>query len=424
MYKIFLEIFNISILATWVILAVLILRKVLKKAPAWSRCALWSVVGLRLVCPFRIHSSLSLIASRYPLGLTQLYRSQPQLNSGIDALDEVVNPVFSQAFGWEGSPDLTPLRAFMTIGGWVWLTGVVVLLGYMAVSYLWTCRNLRLSAPLEDHVYQCDTVQTPFILGILKPRVYLPSVMKQEEYIHILAHERAHIRRKDYWWKPLGFAILAVYWFNPLVWLAYVLLCRDMEQAADERVIDGFSVEERKAYSETLLRYSVPRSSLRGCPLAFGEVGVKQRIKSVLAYRKPAKWIVITATVLCLLAVICFTTEPWPITNPTDIAGKSFGQGEYAFGTSIYFWEDGVYNCTPFGLLSSTIDVGHWEIEGKVLHLWKVQEVFSAEDGKAYHMVTRHYYFTITKRGLVFRAAESDLLYGVEDGELLTCYDK
>lgn len=399
MTRIFMEVLNVSIMAGWMIMAVLLLRLLMKKAPAWVRCSLWGIVGLRLLWPFHITSGISLIPSRYTLPYGQLYRSAPELDTGIHLLDAVINPAFSMLFQSEPSNSVNPLQVVAAVAGQVWLVGLLVMAEYILLSYLWLNRGLRVCAPLEGNAYLCDHVQTPFILGIRKPKIYLPTTMAEEEYPQILAHERAHLERKDHWWKLLGFVLLTVHWFNPLMWVAYRLLCRDMECAADERVIRDMPVEKRKVYCETLLRYSVSRSGLGACPLAFGEVDVKQRIKSVLRYQKPMRWVAVAAVVLCIVMVLCFLTEPGYLRQPEDITGKSFHLlgNDYFDQISISIHENGVYNYCSGGLLSSTIHVGNWELEGNTLRL---REWVGDEQ-------TREYYFTVTGDGIIYRAESS-----------------
>lgn len=345
MSKVFLELLNISIMTGWVVLVVLLLRVLLKKAPAWVRCALWGIVGLRLVWPFHISSPVSLIPSRHTLPYGQLYDYTPELNTGIDVLDEVINPGFTQAFESEIANSVNPLQVWLELAGWVWLLGMVVMAVYAAVSFLRLRRRVAVSMPLEGQVYLCDRLDSPFILGLLRPRIYLPSGCEEAQKAHILAHENCHLARKDHWWKPLGFALLTVHWFNPLLWLAYILLCRDMELACDERVIRQMTPQEKKAYSEVLLRYSISKAGIGACPLAFGEVGVKQRIKAVLDYKKPVLWIVIAAIVVCAIAAVCLLTEPSIIpemyfpTGSTSIPEEYLGVSTFK-GLEVYVWDD------------------------------------------------------------------------------------
>ena len=196
------------------------------------------------------------------------------------------------------------------IAGWVWVLGMIAMAVYAAVSYLRLRRIVRVSMPAGEGVYLCDHIASPFILGIVRPRIYLPSELPQENWACILAHERAHLARRDHWWKPLGFLLLTVFWFQPLLWLAYILLCRDVEQACDEKVIQSLSESEKREYSQVLLECSVPGKWITACPLAFGETGVKHRIRAVLHYKKPTLWILIIALIACTVLAVCFLTDP------------------------------------------------------------------------------------------------------------------
>lgn len=316
MSEVFLEVLNTGIMAGWLVLAVLLARLLLKNAPAWAKCALWAIVGLRLLWPFEIESVLSLVPSAQTLPPAALYTDEPEIHTGINYLNSTVNPTFTQTFQPEPSASVNPLQVAVFVAAILWLLGIVAMLGYALVSYLRLRRRVRVSMPVGEGVYLCDNISSPFILGLVKPKIYLPSDLPQEKWEDILSHERAHLARKDHWWKPLGFVLLAVFWFHPLLWLAYVLLCRDVEQACDEKVIKTLSPEEKQNYSQVLLECSVPRKWITACPLAFGEIGVKQRIKAVLHYKKPTLWIIIAALVLCTVLAVCFLTEP-----VTDQAG-------------------------------------------------------------------------------------------------------
>lgn len=310
MTELFLAILNTGIMAGWVVLAVLLLRLLLRKAPAWVKCALWGIVGLRLIWPFRIESIFSLIPSTQTLPAGELYDHTPELQTGIRPLDALVNPVFTHTFESPISNSANPLQVAVGIGAILWLAGVAAMAVYTLVSYLRLRRRVRVNMPVEEKVYLCDQVKTPFILGIARPRIYLPSALPEEKWESILAHERAHLARKDHWWKPMGFLLLAVYWFHPLLWLAYLLLCRDIETACDERVIREMSAAEKKRYTQTLLECSLPGGRIAACPLAFGEIGVKQRIRAVLDHQKPALWIILASVAVCAVAAVCFLTSP------------------------------------------------------------------------------------------------------------------
>ncbi|NLA95797.1 MAG: transcriptional regulator, partial [Clostridiaceae bacterium] len=288
MASLFLKFLNMSITAGWLILAVTGLRLLLKKAPKWQVCLLWSVVGIRLVFPFSLKSALSLIPSAQTVSPDILYSADPGIQSGIPAFNSWVNPVISETFIQSAGASVNPLQVWTQVAAYIWLAGMVLLLLYTAFSYGRLKRKVRASIGLEDRVFICDEIDMPFILGLFKPRIYLPSGLGEDQQALIMAHERAHLERRDHWWKPLGFLLLTLYWFNPLSWLAYILLCRDIEMACDEKVVRDLGKEGRLEYSQTLLASSIPHRAIMACPLAFGEVAVKERIRSVLHYKKPA----------------------------------------------------------------------------------------------------------------------------------------
>ena len=311
MDAVFVKLFNMSMAAGWMILAVLLLRLLLRKAPHWFHCLLWGFVAVRLVCPVSFQSVLSLIPSTETINLHNVrYDEHPQIQSGVAAVNRVVNPVIENTFAPPEPTSVNPLAVWMYVAGVVWLIGVVVLLHFAVVSYVRLHRQVRFAARLSGNVWQCDEIHAPFILGMFRPRIYLPSGIDDASMGYVLAHERAHLKRFDHWWKPLGYALLTVYWFHPLVWVAYVLFCRDIELACDEKVIVSYDMEEKKAYSGALLAMSMNRRQALVCPLAFGEVGVKERVKSVLNYKKPTFWLLAAAVLACVVVVVCFLTDP------------------------------------------------------------------------------------------------------------------
>ena len=312
MSEVFLKVVNMSISAGWLVLAVLALRLILKKAPKWVNVLLWGIVAIRLICPFSIESALSLIPSTETISPEIMMDWTPEISTGIEPLDQVVNPVISTSFAPQGMASANPLQVLIPVAANLWLLGVLILLAYTAISYLTLRYKLRTAVILRDNVFQCETVSSPFVLGILKPRIYLPYAMDGKNLGHVVAHEQAHIRRNDHWWKPLGFLLLTVYWFNPLMWVAYILLCRDIELACDEKVIVELGNDQRADYTQALVSCAVNRRMIAACPLAFGEVGVKDRIKSIMNYRKPTFWIIVTALVVCLVVAVCFLTDPNP----------------------------------------------------------------------------------------------------------------
>ena len=311
MNELFLKIINMSISASWLILAVLILRLVLKKAPKWVNVLLWGIVAVRLICPLSFESALSLIPSSETIPLDIEMAAKPTIDSGVPAINSVVNPVLSSfAPPQHVLTSANPLQIWIPILNIIWLIGVGALLLYTAVSYWRLCRKVDTAVRYKDNIFQSENVSSPFVLGIIKPRIYLPFNMNGQDLEHVVAHEQAHIRRKDHWWKPLGFLLLTIHWFNPLMWLAYVLLCRDIELACDEKVIKELGNEQRADYMQALVACSVNRRMIAACPLAFGEVGVKERVKSVMNYKKPAFWVIIIAVIICVGVAVCFLTNP------------------------------------------------------------------------------------------------------------------
>lgn len=310
MSELFLKIINMSISAGWLILAVLILRLVLKKAPKWVNVVLWGIVAVRLLFPFSIESALSLIPSAETVSPEIMMDAAPRVNTGVPAINGVVNPVIGRSFAPSPGSSANPLQIWIPVLATVWVVGVVCFLAYTAATYWRLRRRIGTAVLLRDNILQSENVSSPFVLGVIKPRIYLPFQMDGQDLEHVVAHERAHIRRRDHWWKPLGFLLLAIHWFNPLMWLAYVLLCRDIELACDEKVIRGLDSEHRADYSQALLACSVNRRVIAACPLAFGEVGVKDRVKSVMNYRKSAFWVIALAAAVCAVAAVCFLTDP------------------------------------------------------------------------------------------------------------------
>ena len=331
MSGIFLKLLNLSISASWLVLVVLALRLVLKRAPKWVNVLLWGMVALRLMLPFSIESALSLIPSAETLSPEVVrFDPAPTITSGVTIIDNAVNPSLSESFAAAPLASVNPLYVWTYLAGWVWLIGLAAMLAYALVSYLRLRRRVSASIPLRENIYVCDEVPSPFILGIVRPRIYLPSALDEAQRGSVLSHERAHLARRDHWWKPLGFALLAVYWFNPLLWLAYTLLCRDIELACDERVLRGMDAGQIKDYSNALLACSVPRRMIAACPLAFGEVGVGARVKNALRYKKPAFWVVAASVAVCVVVAVCFLTDPPTDTDAAGLVGFHREQVTYA----------------------------------------------------------------------------------------------
>ncbi len=312
MSTVFLKILNMSISASWMVLAVLILRLLLKKAPKWIGVLLWGIVAIRLICPFSIESAISLIPSAETVSPEIMMDWTPEISTGIDPLDKVVNPIITGSFAPKPYASANPLQILIPVFGNLWLLGIFVMMTYSAVSFLLLRRKVSAAVLLRDNIFQSERVLSPFVLGLIKPKIYLPFQINEQDMEQVIAHEKAHIRRKDHWWKPLGFLILTLHWFNPLMWLGYALLCRDIELACDEKVIKDLDADQKADYSQALLNCSVNRTAIAACPLAFGEVGVKGRVRSVLNYKKPAFWLLVIAIVATVAVAVCFLTNPSP----------------------------------------------------------------------------------------------------------------
>lgn len=310
MGEFFLTIVNMSISASWIVLAILVLRILLKKAPKWIMVLLWGIVGIRLICPFSFESILSLIPSAETISPEIMLDRTPQINSGFPGFNNVINPVISNSLSPDPVASANPLQIWIPLLGVVWVIGIAFMLVYTAISYWCVKRKVGTAVLLRDNIFQSERVVSPFVLGIVRPKIYVPFGMNAQDMEHVIAHENAHLRRKDHWWKPLGFLILTIHWFNPLVWLGYVLLCRDIELACDEKVIRDLNTSQKADYSQALLTCSVNRRMIAACPLAFGEVGVKDRVKSVLNYKKPAFWIVVAGIIVSVIMAVCFLTNP------------------------------------------------------------------------------------------------------------------
>lgn len=321
----FIDLVNISITASWVVLAVVVIRFCLKKAPKWLSCALWGVVALRLVFPFSLESELSLIPSTQTINPSAIYNDSFEVDTGFSAVDNAVNgtventvvntvnnTVDSTVNSLKENADVSVTEGVGIAGiiAFVWLIGMFAMAGYAFISFLRLKLKLRTAVKKEGNIYQSESVGSPFVLGLLRPRIYMPYKTDEADIPLVVAHEKAHIKRFDHIIKPLGYLLLSVHWFNPLMWVAYILLCRDIEAACDEKVIKELGEDVRKSYSTALLNASISRRSVAACPLAFGEVGVKERIKGVMNYKKPAFWVIIAGVAVCIIAAVCLLTNP------------------------------------------------------------------------------------------------------------------
>ena len=340
---IFLKLLNRSIAAGWLILAVLVLRFLFRKAPGWFFCALWGIVALRLLCPFSPVSPLSLLPSGETLSpYTVQFSTEPEIQSGVPALDHALNPIIQDTFAPSPGASVNPLYVWTFFAAVLWGIGAFCLLAHGLAALIRIRSRIRESVPFRDNLRLCDSINAPFILGILRPRIfpvrrlglsrllfprpghfiripriYLPADTDQAQLPYILAHEQAHLKRLDHWWKPLAYLLLSVYWFHPLIWVAYHLFCRDLELACDEKVIRDLSLEEKKAYSHALVSCSLQQRLVLTCPLAFGEISVKKRVNRILHYQKPALWLLAAAAAAGIITAVCFLTDP-----PENIPGS------------------------------------------------------------------------------------------------------
>ncbi len=347
MTEVFLKLLNMSISATYIVLAVILMRLCLRRAPRWISMVMWSAVALRLVCPFSIESITSLIPSAETIPQDIVYAETPAIQSGISYVNAAVNPLLSESLSRSDTYSANPMQVVTIVAAVVWGAGMALMLLYTAVSYTSLRLKVRESIPYEGIVRLCDRISSPFILGTIRPRIYLPSNISEDDVPYVIAHEKRHLKRFDHIWKPLGFMILTVYWFNPILWVAYVLLCRDIEAACDEAVLKNAEFDIKRDYATALINCSVSRRSIAACPLAFGEVGVKARIKNVLSYKKPAFWLIIVGVVACAVLAVCFLTDPAGM-KITEIYEDETGSQENVF--------DGVESITVYnGKLSREI---------------------------------------------------------------------
>lgn len=379
MADIFLKVINMSISACWIVLAIVLLRIILKKAPKWINCLLWGIAGLRLVMPFSLESIFSLIPSAEFIPQELVHSHSSVDVKGTEILNYVGNNPVSVELGIsDGSlvfneitapdcPSINPLLISTYIASIVWIVGIIALLVYTLVNFLRLKQKIGTAVLFCDNIYQGEAVVSPFVLGIIKPKIYLPFNMGEQEMEYVIAHEQAHLRRKDHLWKPLGFLILTLHWFNPMVWLGYILLCRDIELACDEKVVKELNNEQRADYSQALLSCSVNRRMVAACPVAFGEVGVKNRVKSVLNYKKPAFWVIAVAIVLCIVLAFGFLTNP----KNTSVFNSKYETGKCLYSDVVSAEKETktnnvVYSITAYGVVFRTFEDGTTEELGEL----------------------------------------------------------
>lgn len=458
MEGLFLHVLNMSISASWLILVVLALRKL--KVPKKICYILWFWVALRLLCPISLESELSLIPSGETFSEEFLYDEQPEIHSGIEGIDNVVNPIISQqvienqeieesanqetdnkqnvntSTGDEtagvsennnqdnicGTTEvgMLPIQRFIYGASVLWMIGIIVMLVYTLISYRHLKNAVRISVHLRENLWICDEIQSPFILGFFNPRIYLPSNIDEGQIQYIVAHENEHLKYHDHWWKPLGFVILAIHWFNPLVWVAYICMCRDIELSCDERVISLMNTAEKKRYMESLLLCSSPRHLISACPVAFGEIGIKERVKGIVNYRKPAGAVFGICAVVCVIIFICFLTNPedtasfeeWTKSiTPEDIYWATI-EKKYNLETMEYRIEKDEYEALCEILNGITDDI--CSPERQTGEEYDGYELFISRDDKIWRFLC----LDDGTVGLLFEDYETGSYYGCE-GELL-----
>lgn len=332
MSDLFLWIFNTSLSAGLVILAVILCRLLLLRAPRGAVAALWSLVALRVLLPFKIKAPTSLIPSAEVLPPEALTSPSPQISTGIPLFNNAVNPPFTESFAPAPDASVNPLQVAVGVAANLWLLGVILFLAVALFRAVRLGRRLRVSLPLEEGVRMADGISSPFVWGVFRPTIYLPSDLRREQLAPVLAHERAHLRRGDPLWKMIGFLLLSVFWFHPLFWLGFSLFSRDLEYAADARAIFSATPEERAQYSKALLELHTPRHAVLA-HLGFGEVGIRGRIRAVLSFRKPTLWLLIVAILAGVILGVCFLTDPFP---KTENAFSDLPDGIYQPREAVY----------------------------------------------------------------------------------------
>lgn len=368
MTDIFLKILNMSISASFLVLAVLLLRILLKNAPKWIRVVLWGIVAVRLVCPYFVESEISLIPKKEYVTKSDIesenssITDSPFENLSTEDLskDDILIGVTSKDISYENSDavsyDLSvdvesnsaeeiskedvskensspeyisgdsenskseinnnpPVsenqnNELLSIVAIIWASGMGLMVLYFVLSYVKLYNKVKTAVRLKDNVFQSENVYSPFILGFFNPKIYIPFNMPEKEMNFVLSHEKSHLRRMDHWWKPLGYLLLMVHWFNPFIWLSYILLCKDIELACDEKVVKNFSAEQKADYAKALLLCSAGKRNVLTCPVSFGETDIKGRVATVLKHKKPAVWIIAIGVVSCALLVAFFLTDP------------------------------------------------------------------------------------------------------------------
>ncbi|NLX64816.1 MAG: hypothetical protein GX022_08610 [Clostridiaceae bacterium] len=338
MSQLFLAVLNMSLTANYVILFVILIRLLLKKVPKSISYALWVVVAFRLVVPFSLESMFSLMPRNKNVVLIpndMIYQQSPQINNGVEAVDSFVNtPLPAPTV----MTVINPLQIFVETGTYIWVLGILMLLVYSFISVLILKRQLQGAQFIERNIFEAKNLRTPFVLGLINPRIYLPVGLSKEEQNYILLHEQTHIQRKDHIIKIIAFLILSVHWYNPLVWIAFILMSMDMEMSCDEKVLKSMNEDVKKSYANTLLSLAAGKYILSGSPLAFGEGNIKMRIKNVLNYKKPKFWILLFSIIIAAVIGIGLAMNP----KSEESSMVSFNGSSYRVKEIIY--QDPMYS--------------------------------------------------------------------------------
>ncbi|MBR3988450.1 MAG: hypothetical protein IKK10_04005 [Clostridia bacterium] len=301
----FIRFLNLSITATLVAVAVLLLRLCMRKAPKWISVSLWAFVGARLVFPFAMESRFSIIPSLGAFEINQVNQAESfKVYTGMSVISSAVSDHITSTASRGMIIDVIDVLSI------IWIAGVIAFILYGIISYMAVYLKVRTAIPLRDNIYQSENVRSPFVLGFIKPRIIVPFNLDEQTLQNVIMHENAHLKRKDHIVKPFAYLLLCFHWFNPVLWLSYILLCRDIEVACDEKVINKLTFDERKSYAMALLNCKIKNTTVAVCPVAFGEISVKSRIKNTLSYKKPAMWVIVTAVAVSLIASGCLLTNP------------------------------------------------------------------------------------------------------------------
>lgn len=347
MTEFFRTVLNMSITGAYIAAAIIILRIAMKKLPKKYSYLLWAILGIRLLCPFSFSSAVSifnvLVPEKPAITSGQMefipndieYAAEPRITVSVSPVNNAINEQLPPA---QPSVSANPMQIAMAVGAYIWAFGTLAMAVYTAVSYTSVRKKVRNAKLSDGNVYTCESIETPFVFGLIKPRIYLPENISAEDRPYIIAHEQTHIDRKDYIVKLIAMAALCIHWFNPMVWLSYRLMTKDMELSCDEKALGSFDSDVKKAYANALLNISLKQNRLSlGGVLSFGESNIKSRIKGVLGAKKPKVIAIVSAVIAVVAAAVCLLTnavkkddafEPIPngpyvtekFTQPTDAA--------------------------------------------------------------------------------------------------------